>query len=57
MAHHLVSEHQLRSKTGAKNNNKKNKGLLELRLIDLTMAGDKEDYPRGLCLEQAQVMG
>ena len=47
----------MRSKTGAKNNNNKKKGLLELRLIDLTVAGDKEDLPRGLSLEQAQVMG
>jgi hypothetical protein len=31
--------------------------LLELRLINLIMAGDKEDLPRGLSLEQAQVMG
>ena len=31
--------------------------MLELRLINLIMAGDKEDLPRGLSLEQAQVMG
>ena len=47
----------MRSKTGAKNNNNNKKGLLELRLIDLTMAGDKEDLPRGLSLEQVEVMG
>ena len=28
-----------------------------MRLIDLTMTGDKEDLPRGLSLEQAQIMG
>ncbi|KAL3566427.1 hypothetical protein D5086_031842 [Populus alba] len=56
-AHHLVSEHQLQSNTGAKNNNNQKKVLLELRLTNLTMAGDKEDLPRGLSLEQAQVMG
>ena len=47
----------MRSKTGAKNNNKKKKGVLDLWLIHFTMAGDKEDLPKGLSLEQAQVMG
>ncbi|KAL3575156.1 hypothetical protein D5086_023257 [Populus alba] len=42
----IYVEHQLRSKTGAKNNNKKKKVLLDLRLTYLTMAGDKEDLPR-----------
>jgi hypothetical protein len=30
--------------------------LLELRLINLIMAGDKEDLPRGLSWQQAQVV-
>jgi hypothetical protein len=50
-AHHLVLEHQLRSKAGAKK--KQKKGLLELRLINLIMAGDKVDLPRGLSLKLA----